>query len=405
MGPIFNGTGPLAGIRVVDLSDTFMAPYATLLLAQMGAEVIKVELPRGDITRQINDVTETGSGPFFINLNRGKLSFVLDLHLEADYQTFTQLIARTDVFVHNRRPQAAARLKIDDDHLRSMNPRLIHASAFGYASQGPYANRAAYDDVIQAACGLAAVQSINEPSYVRSVIADKTTGLMLFGSILAALFERERSGEGQAVEVPMFEIMVSNLLMDQQGGFVFDPPLGPTGYARTASPYRRPYRTSDGLIGVLVYTDAQWKAFFDIVSKPHLARDPRYATMGARTEHIDVLYEQLEAALLDRTTEEWLSLFDARGIPASPVNSVEDLFEDPQVKAVGLLESERHPLAGVVRTARLPVGFSRTRLGRIRHAPALGEHDDAIRSWLEQPAGTADDGRGPSAEGGSTLGP
>lgn len=220
MGPILNdAAGPLSGIRVVDLSDTFMAPYTTLLLAQMGAEVIKVELPEGDVTRQINDVTSTGCGPVFINANRGKLSFVLDLRWEADYQTFTRLIAESDVFVHNRRPKAAARLRIDYDRLRAFNRRLIHASAFGYASEGPYANRAAYDDVIQGACGLAAVQSAGgEPAYVRSVIADKTTGLMLFGSIVAALYERERSGEGQAVEVPMFETMVSFLLLDQQGG-------------------------------------------------------------------------------------------------------------------------------------------------------------------------------------------
>jgi crotonobetainyl-CoA:carnitine CoA-transferase CaiB-like acyl-CoA transferase len=388
-----DAAGPLLGIRVVDLSDTFMAPYTTLLLAQMGAEVIKIELSQGDVTRQVGDVTGTGCGPVFINANRGKLSTVLDLRREADYKTFTRLIEGSDVFVHNRRPQAAARLRIDYDHLRPINHRLIHASALGYGSEGPYANRAAYDDVIQGACGLASIQGTGgDPTYVRSVIADKTTGLLLFGSILAALFERERSGEGQAVEVPMFETMVSFLLLDQQGGLVFDPPLGPAGYARTASPHRRPHRTSDGLISVLVYTDAQWKAFFDIVGKPDLAEDPRYATMRARTEHIDALYAQLEGELVHRTTQAWLSLFDEKGIPASAVKSIEDLLEDPQVAAVGLIESDSHPLVGTVRTARLPVTYSRTPLGRIRCAPALGEHDNAIREWLEQQAGSANDG-------------
>lgn len=364
-----------------------MAPYTTLLLAQMGAVVIKVELPQGDINRQIGDVTETGSGPLFLNANRGKLSIVLDLRVEADYQTFTRLIAESDVFVHNRRPNVLARLGIDYERLRSINHRLIHASAIGYASNGPYANRAAYDDVIQAACGLASIQSAGgDPTYVRSVIADKTTGLMLFASILAALFERAHSGEGQAVEVSMFETMIAFVLLDQQGGLVFDPPLGPSGYSRTASPYRRPYRTSDGLLSVLVYTDAQWKAFFDIVGKPHLADDPRYRTMRARTEHIDVLYEQLEGELAHRSTQEWLSRFEEQGIPASSVNSIEDLFEDPQVLAVRLVESDNHPLVGKVRTARLPVTFSRTPLGRIPPAPALGEHDTAIRSWLEKTA-------------------
>jgi crotonobetainyl-CoA:carnitine CoA-transferase CaiB-like acyl-CoA transferase len=389
-----DSSGPLAGIRVVDLSDTFMAPYATLLLAQMGAEVIKIELPQGDVTRQIGDVTATGCGPVFINVNRGKQSIVLDLRQEADYQTFTDLISESDVFVHNRRPQAATRLRIDYGHLRTINHRLVHASAFGYGSDGPYANRAAYDDVIQAACGLASIQSAGgPPTYVRSVIVDKTTGLMLFGSILAALFEREHSGEGQAVEVPMFETMVSFLLLEQQGGLVFDPPRGVSGYARLASPYRRPYRTSDGLLSVLVYTDAQWKAFFDLVGQPHLADDPRYSTMRARTDNVDALYAQLEEALVHRSTEEWLARFEEDGIPASPMNSIDDLMEDPQVTAVGLLQSDQHPLVGTVRTARLPVAFSRTPLGRISPAPALGEHDDAIRAWLEQRTGSADEER------------
>jgi crotonobetainyl-CoA:carnitine CoA-transferase CaiB-like acyl-CoA transferase len=395
MGPTLNeAAGPLLGIRVVDLSDTFMGPYTTLLLAQMGAEVIKIELSQGDITRQIGDTTATGCGPVFINANRGKLSIVLDLRREADYKTFTRLIEESDVFVHNRRPEAVTRLGIDYDRLRSINRRLIHASAFGYASEGPYANRAAYDDVIQAACGLASIQGAGgDPTYVRSVIADKTTGLLLFGSILAALFERERSGEGQAVEVPMFESMVSFLLLDQQGGLVFDPPLGPAGYARTASPYRRPYRTSDGQISVLVYTDAQWKAFFDVVGKPHLAEDPRYATMRARTEHIDRLYAQLEGELAHRSTHAWLSLFDEHGIPASAVNSIEDVLTDPQVAAVGLMESSSYPVVGTVRTARLPVTYSRTPLGRVRRAPALGEHDEVIREWLERQALTVNDER------------
>jgi crotonobetainyl-CoA:carnitine CoA-transferase CaiB-like acyl-CoA transferase len=395
MGPTLKDVaGPLVGIRVVDLSDTFMAPYTTLLLAQMGAEVIKIELPQGDPTRQIGDTTATGCGPVFINANRGKLSIVLDLRREADYKTFTRLIEESDVFVHNRRPKAAVRLRIDYDRLRAINRRLIHASAFGYASEGPYANRAAYDDVIQAACGLASIQGTGgDPTYVRSVIADKTTGLLLFGSIVAALLERERSGEGQAVEVPMFETMVSFLLLDQQGGLVFNPPLGPAGYARTASLHRRPYRTSDGLISVLVHTDAQWKDFFHIVGKPHLVEDPRYATMRARTEHIDTLYAQLEGELVHRSTQTWLSLFDDHGIPASAVNSIEDVLEDPQVAAVGLIESDSHPLVGTVRTARLPVTYSRTPLGRIRRAPVLGEHDAVIREWLERQAVTANDER------------
>lgn len=367
--------GPLLGVRVVDLSDTFMAPYASLLLAQMGADVVKVELPAGDITRQISDVTGTGCGPIFLNANRGKHSVVLDLHREQDYARFTGLVRDSDVFLHNRRPSAARRLRIDYPTLREVNPRLVHCSAVGFGSAGPYADRAAYDDVIQAASGMAAVQTgTGEPAYVRTPVADKVTGLLVFGSITAALFERQRSGEGQAVEVPMFETMISFLLLDQQGGFVFDPPLGPTGYARTDSPFRRPYRTLDGLIGVLVYTDAQWRSFFDLVGEPGLADDPRFATMGARTENIDTLYRFLEDQLRKRPVNEWLGLFEERGIPASRVNSVEDLFQDEHVVATGLFTADDHPLAGKVRTMRLPVTFSRTPPRPARPAPALGEH-------------------------------
>ena len=250
-------SGPLHGVRVVDLSDTFMAPYASLLMAQMGAEVIKIELPAGDITRQIGDVTGTGSGPVFLNVNRGKKSVVLDLRSHEDYGGFTKLVADCDVFLHNRRPSAARRLGIDYPTLHALNERLVYCAAVGFASNGPYADRPAYDDVIQAACGLAAIQSgTGQPAYVRSVVADKVTGLLVFGAVLAALYERERSGSGQEVEVPMFESMVSFLLLEQQGGFVYDPPRGPAGYSRTDSPYRRPYRTADGLISVVVYTDA-----------------------------------------------------------------------------------------------------------------------------------------------------
>jgi crotonobetainyl-CoA:carnitine CoA-transferase CaiB-like acyl-CoA transferase len=377
--PAADAGGPLAGIRVVDLSDTFMAPYASLLLAQMGAEVVKIELPAGDITRQISDVTGTGSGPIFLNANRGKKSVVLDLHRAEDYARFTGLVRGSDVFLHNRRPSAARRLRIDYPALRLVNPRLVHCSAVGFGSAGPYADRAAYDDIIQAACGMAAIQTgTGDPAYVRTPVADKVTGLLVFGSVAAALFERQQSGQGQAVEVPMFETMLSFLLLEQQGGLVYDPPAGPAGYSRTDSEFRRPYRTSDGLIGVLVYTDGQWRSFFDLVGEPGLADDARFATMRARTENVDTLYGFLEAQLRNRTTAEWLDLLTERAIPASRVNSIEDLFSDEHVLATGLLTSDHHPLVGRIRTTRLPVTFSRTQPAPVRYAPELGEHNDSI---------------------------
>ena len=382
--------GPLRGVRVVDLSDTFMAPYASLLLAQMGAEVVKVELPAGDITRQISDVTGTGSGPIFLNTNRGKKSVVLDLRREEEYARFMGLVRDSDVFLHNRRPSAARRLRIDYPTLKRVNSRLVHCSAVGFGSAGPYADRAAYDDVIQAASGMAAVQTgAGDPAYVRTPVADKVTGLLVFGSIAAALFERQQSGEGQAVEVPMFETMVSFLLLEQQGGFVCDPPVGPTGYSRTDSVFRRPYQTSDGLIGVLVYTDGQWRAFFELVGEPDLANDARFATMRARSENVDALYCFLEVQLRKRPTAEWLGLLAERGIPASRVNSIEDLFSDVHVAATGLFTTDEHPLVGKVRTMRLPVSFSRTQPRPVRYAPELGEHNELILG-NDRPGGGGD---------------
>jgi hypothetical protein len=234
---------PLRGIRVVEVSNTFMVPYATLLMAQMGAEVVKVEEPGGDILRQVGDVTGTGAGPMFLNANRGKKSVVLDLRDDADHRRLQHLVRQADVFVHNRTPAAAQRLRIDYASLQPLNPRMIHCGASGYGSDGPYRDLPAYDDIIQAASGIAAVQTHDgPPQYVRTVLTDKATGLFVLAAVLAALVERARSGMGQAVEVPMFESMISFLLLEQQGGAVYDPPRGPTGYARVNSPHRHPHR-------------------------------------------------------------------------------------------------------------------------------------------------------------------
>lgn len=367
--------GPLHGIRVVEASNTFMVPYATLLMAQMGADVVKVEEPGGDIVRQLGDDTGTGSGPIFLNANRGKKSVVLDLRSDDGYRRLTELVRETDVFVHNRTPAAARRLRIDWESLAPLNPRLVHCGAFGYGSDGPYADQPAYDDIIQAASGLAAVQTNGgEPQYVRTVMADKATGLLVLAAILAALVERGASGAGQAVEVPMFESMVTFLLLEQQGGAVYQPQRGVTGYARANSPHRHPYRTADGLISVMVYTDRHWASFFALIDRADLATDPRFASIGERTQHIDTLYRIVEEELGKRPTAEWLSLLAHEGIPAARVNSVDDVLSDPHVVATGLLQEAGHPTAGTVRTARLPMTFSRTPAPEPVRAPLLDEH-------------------------------
>ncbi|WP_156934930.1 CaiB/BaiF CoA transferase family protein [Pseudonocardia spinosispora] len=380
------GHGPLHGLRVLDLTTTFMGPYATMLMAQMGADVIKVEAPAGDITRGISDYRGLGMGPVFLNANRGKRSITLDLKQDADRALLLRLAGTVDVFVHNMRPAAARRAGIEYPAIAEVNPGCVYCSLPGFDSTGPERDRPAYDDVIQAASGFAWVQG---NAYVRTPVADKTVGTLALGAILAALYERSGSGRGQAVEVPMFESMAAFLLLDQQGGWVFDPPAGPVGYARTSSPHRRPYETSDGHLGVLVYTDAQWRAFFSLAGRPEMADDPRFRSIAGRTEHIDELYALVAEVLRTRSTDEWRRVLEAANIPATPVNSVTDLFTDPQALASGLFETHEHPTLGTLRQPRLPARFSRTGAAPAASAPELGEHAEQIRAELDQRHRTA----------------
>lgn len=371
--------GPLDGVLVVDLSTTFMGPYCSLLLGQLGARVIKVESPTGDIARFIGDRRGSGLGPIFMNGNRGKESVVLDLKTDEGREALDGLIERADVFMHNLRPLAMERLRLDGDSVLARNPRVVFCHTLGFGSAGPYRDRAAYDDVVQAVSGLTAVQGAEgEPEYVRTAVADKTVGLMAMGAILAALYEREHSGHGQAVEVPMFESMVTYTLLEQQGDWVYENRPGPSGYARTASPFRKPYRTADGHVGLLVYTDQQWRSFFRLVGRRDLAEDERYTTIRGRTDHIDELYALVEECLVERPTDEWLALFEQHHIPAMPVHDMESLFDDEHLHAVALFEKVEHPTEGSLVQARLPWIFSRTPGGSLPPAPALGQHTTAV---------------------------
>ncbi|GAA3237627.1 CoA transferase [Pseudonocardia petroleophila] len=376
-------TGPLTGVRVVDLTTTFMGPYCTLLLAQMGAEVVKVEAPSGDVVRYIGDERGTGMGPVFLNANQGKRSIALDLKDPAGREVLQRLVAEADVIVHNVRPDAARRLGIDYAGISAVNPTAVHCALRGFGADGPYRDRAAYDDVIQAGCGLAAVQGgSEEPAYVRTPVADKVVGIMAASAIASALFARGRTGRGQAIEVPMLESMVTFMLLDQQGGYVFDPPRGAAGYARTASPFRKPYRTADGYLSVMVYTDAQWRAFFTLVGRPELADEARYRTITERTRNVDELYGLVESELVARPTDAWLAALEAAGIPAAPVRSVPDLFDDEHLAAVGLFERVEHPTEGTLRLARFPVAFGGGHPERPPPAPRLGQHGVEVLTEL-----------------------
>lgn len=373
--------GPLHGVRVIDMTAVAMGPYATQILGDMGAEVIKVEAPEGDVFRASAPAAHAGMGPAYLNLNRNKYSVTLDAKAPQDRESLLRLIGGADVFVSNVRPAALARLGLDAATLCASHPRLIHCSAVGFGQDGPYAARPAFDDIIQAMSGLADLQGRNggAPAYVNTILADKVAGLTLAYAIPMALYERERSGRGQAIEVPMFETLVSFTLVEHLSGHSFDPPLGPMGYSRVLSPQRRPYRTRDGYLALLPYTDAQWQRFFALARRPDLAADARYGDAASRARHFDALYEDLARIVAQHGTEQWLALLADADIPHSRVNTPESLFEDPHLQATGFFQRVEHPTEGPLTACGIPVRFSRTP-GAIQRAAPL---QDADRDMLE----------------------
>ncbi len=373
-------TGPLAGVRVVDMTSVGMGPYATQILGDMGADVIKVEAPEGDVFRASVPAASPGMGAVYLNLNRNKRSVTLNAKDPADLQHLLQLIDDADVFISNVRPRALARAGLDAASLCARNPRLVYCSAVGFGQDGPYAAQPAFDDIIQAMSGLADLQGRNSgaPAYINTIMADKVAGLTLAYAIPMALYEREKSGRGQAIEVPMFETLVSFTLIEHLGGRTFDPPRGEMGYRRVLSPERRPYRTLDGYLALLPYTDAQWQRFFALAGRADLAADPRYASPPARARHFDMLYADLAAIVQLRTTGDWLALLADADIPHSRINTPEMLFDDPHLAATGFFQRVEHPTEGTLTTPAIPVRFSRTP-GSIR---SLAPRQDADRDML-----------------------
>lgn len=352
--------GPLQGITVIDCSTVIAGPYATHILSEMGADVIKIEPPEGDIMRAAGPARHEGMGAAFLNCNRNKRSIVLNLKNADDRQRLFDMVKTADVFIHNMRSAACSRLGLDSEALLKINPRLVYCAIVGYGQDGPYRDRPAYDDIIQAASGWAgmAQRMQGEPCYAPTIAADKTSAVYAVSAINAALFYREKTGAGQYVEVPMFEVMASFLLVEQLGGMTFLPPLGKPGYARLLSQHRRPYRTRDGFISVMPYTGKHWIRFFNEAGMPEMAADERLANPAERAAMIDELYERLGAALLQRTTAEWMSLLPAADIPCSAVNSVESLFEDPHLQEVGFFVPVNHPTEGTIIATRPPIRFS-----------------------------------------------
>jgi crotonobetainyl-CoA:carnitine CoA-transferase CaiB-like acyl-CoA transferase len=366
-----NGTGPLAGVRVLDLTAMVMGPYCTQIMADMGADVIKIEPPGGDNTRYISVGPAPGMSGVFVNVNRGKRSIVLDLQSESGKTALRALIKDADVFIHSMRAKAIAKLGFTYDEVAAINPEIVYTNCYGYGRRGPERDRPAYDDTIQAECGIPAVQEqlTGEANYIGTIMADKVAGLTALYATTMALFHRERTGEAQEVEVSMFETMASFMLVEHANGAMFDPPLGPAIYPRTVAPNRRPYRTSDGYIAALIYNDKHWAAFIEAV-RPPWASD-LYATLERRARRIDTVYALVAETLQERTTAEWLTLFRELEIPAAPLHTPAALFDNPHLNAVGLFETVQTP-HGPVRFPGVPTWFSRTPGHVAGPAPELG---------------------------------
>jgi crotonobetainyl-CoA:carnitine CoA-transferase CaiB-like acyl-CoA transferase len=369
--------GPLSGIKIIDFSSVLMGPYATQIMGDHGADVIKIETLDGDNMRWVGPCHHPGMGPLFLAVNRNKRSVAVNLKTDKGKEFLHKLLITADVLIHNLRPASMERLGFSYEKISRLNPGIIYCGVYGYGEDGPYAGRPAYDDLIQGACAipsLVAKSSGQEPRYVPLTIADRTVGLNAVFSVSMALFSRSQTGKGQRIDLPMFETMASMILADHLYGETFSPPLGTPGYGRLLSKARRPYRTKDGYICALVYNDGQWERFLDHIGRADLKTDARFKNLGARTVYIDEVYDFLGNILLKETTENWLEIFQYLDIPATPLHTLESLLEDPHLQETGFFEWAEHPTEGRIRRTKVPAKWSFTNPEHYRDAPVLGQH-------------------------------
>lgn len=386
--------GPLTGITVVEITSIVLGPYACQTLGDLGADVIKIEPLTGDTNRNLGPHRHTASmSSMFIACNRNKRSIALDLKSEQGLAAALKIIAQADVLVHNFRPSAMRRLGLDYDSLQAINSKLIYCATYGYSMKGPYGERGALDDAIQAASGIAdlSTRTAGEPRYFPTVLADKATAMNVVQATLAALFHRERSGEGQAIEVPMFESMVAFVMVEHLWGQTFEPHLGGAGYPRVLSRHRRPYQTKDGLyIALLPYWDAHWEAFCRLSGHPELLVDERFMSMRARLKNIDEAYRLTGEITAEKNRADWLALLQDSNVPHMPVSTLDELIDDPQLQASGFWQQLDHPTEGTLRMTGSPFGFSKTPTS-LRYAPPhLGEHTRSVLSEVGMTAAEID---------------
>jgi len=373
--------GPLAGVRILDCTSVVLGPWAAQQLGDLGADVIKIEPPEGDTTRQLGPRRNPGMAAFYLGCNRNKRSIVLDLKKDDGRKALFKLAETADVLMHNYRPEPAARLGVSYEALAKINPRLIYLATYGYRADGPMGPKAAYDDIIQAASGMASLQTVvaGAPRFLPTIVADKTSSNGVVAAVLAALYEREKSGQGQAIEVPMFETLVAYVMVEHLYGETFRPaaPEG-AGYRRLLNKERRPYPSKDGFFALLPYTDANWREFTELVGRSDIMADPRFASLATRLANIEVVYATLAEICATRTNAEWIALLKPSNIPHGPVQTLEDLLHDEQLEATGFWKEVEHPTEGPIRMTDIPPRFSRTKPEVRRLQPNLGEHSREI---------------------------
>jgi crotonobetainyl-CoA:carnitine CoA-transferase CaiB-like acyl-CoA transferase len=378
--------GPLAGVRILDLTSVILGPFATQILASMGAEIIKIETPEGDNMRDVGPMRNPKMGHIFLQANRGKKSIVLDLKDPKAKQATLDLAKTVDVFISNIRPQALDRLGLGYQDLKKVNEKIIYVSCSGFGVDGPYADKPAYDDLIQGATGvpwLMQQHGVHEPRYAPTTLGDRVTGLHSVYAVTSALYAREKTGKGQHVVVPMFESIAQFILGDHLGGESFIPPIGKSGYARLLSPYRKPYATQDGYISILIYNDKHWKSFFEAIGQPERLKEEIFCTHTNRANNIDRVYSEVEKIIKTRSTSQWRQLLDQYDLPNQPMNSISDLIHDEHLNKTSFIHIENHRSEGQIRVMNSPVSWSETPAEEnLTPAPALGEHTAEILRGL-----------------------
>ncbi|MAI91938.1 CaiB/BaiF CoA-transferase family protein [Ponticaulis sp.] len=378
-------TGPLAGVKIVDMSTVVLGPFATLILADLGAEVIKIENGKGDVMRHAGAAPTPAMGPIFTCLNRNKKSVCLDAKTEEGKAALTELLKDADVFFHNVRMAGMERLGFAYEDVCAINPDIVYVHCAGYGKGGRYETRQAYDDLIQVASGFADLLQMRdggEPAYIPSLIADKTIGLYAVYATIAALFHKQKSGEGQFVQIPMFEAFTFFHMVENLYGETWLPGNGRMAYTRSINKNRKPYKTQNGYIGLVPYSDEQWELFFQIGGRPEVFSDPRFSTYEARTQNIGELYALIEEVAATKTTEVWLELLEDAQIPVMGFNSNMDVLTDPHLTDVGFFEERAHPAGGSYRAMKHPVSFSKTPASIRSDPPQLGQDTETVLSQL-----------------------